>query len=314
MSGVLQILLVIGLGIFWGASPAVNKALGLAGVPVADIVVAAGIGVGLGLMALRWMGGSRTRLSRAELMYGLGCGILTNIPFVVALYSIRHVPVALQAVITSTSPLWTYALAFVLGRETFNISRLAALALGLASSLAVVLTRPGATLGGVADWWVLATLTLPLLYAVYNNFAAMAWPAKMNALTGGMVESFAAGLLGVLLYGITGPRAEPGQALQAIGYLLLAAAVGMWVLERLCFFNLVQSFGPVTAVLATYVATPAAVLLGVLFFAEQPDVWLLLSLGLLMAALWLNNRATRPRTAPALGPEATAHPASEPRR
>ena len=65
----------------------------------------------------------------------------------------------------------------------------------------------------------------------------------------------------------------------------------MWVMERVCFFSMIQRFGPVTTVQATYVSTPASVLFGLLMFHESADAWLWLSLALLMLALWLNNRA-----------------------
>jgi drug/metabolite transporter (DMT)-like permease len=303
MSGLRQILFVLGLGMFWAASPVLNKLAGLAGVPVAYIVVASGFGVGLTLLALHWLSQTGLRLGSRELLFGLGCGILTNIPFVLGLNAIRHVPVAVMAVVTSTSPLWTYALALILGRERLSAFRLAALVVGLGSSLALILTRPGAGLGGV-DGWMVVTLGLPVLWGVYNNFTSAAWPAGMPALTGGMVESFASGLLGLPLLLVLEQPAAGAVAMRSAGYWLLLAMILMWVLERICFFNMIKGLGPVTTVLATYVATPAAVLLGVLLFAETPDAWLWLSLGLLAAALWLNNRATRRQTVPAPAPEA----------
>ena len=303
MSGLRQILFVLGLGLFWAASPALNKLLGLEGVPVPHIVVAAGFGVGLGLMALQRALGQRLHLRWPELLFGLGCGALINIPFFLGLSAIRHVPVALMAVITSTSPLWTYAFALVLRRETFKPLRLAALGLGLASSLAIVLTRPGANLGSL-DLWVLVTLSLPLLWGVYNNFTSAAWPTNMPPLTAGIVESFASGLLGIpLMAWLASPEAG-APALPGLGYLLLLAMIAIWVLERVCFFSMIQGLGPVTTVQATYVATPFAVLLGMIFFAETPDAWLGLSLVLLMAALWLNTYATRPQKSPAPAPAA----------
>jgi len=303
MSGLRQILFVLGLGLFWAASPALNKLLGLEGVPVPHIVVAAGLGVGLGLIALQRAMGQRLRLRWPELLFGLGCGALVNIPFFLGLAAIRHVPVALMAVVTSTSPLWTYAFALALRRETFKPLRLAALGLGLASSLAIVLTRPGATLGNM-DLWVLVTLSLPLLWGVYNNFTSAAWPADMPPLTAGIAESFASGLLGIpLALWLAWPQAG-ASALPGMGYLLLLVMIAMWVLERVCFFSMIQGLGPVTTVQATYVATPFAVLLGALFYAEKPDVWLGLSLALLMAALWLNTYAIRLQSGPKPAPAA----------
>jgi len=301
MAALRQILFVLGLGAFWATSPALSKLAGMAGLGVGQIVVTSGLCVGLALLALQRVAHGSMVLGRPQILYGLGCGALTLMPFALGQYAIRHVPVALMAVVTSTSPLWTYALALALGRERHSRLRMLALALGLGSSLALILTRPGASLGGV-DGWVLTTLALPVFWGIYNNFTAMAWPKGMTALTGGMVESLSSGLLGVPLLALVEWPTGGALALTSTAYWLLAAMIIAWVVERVCFFSMIEHLGPVTTVQATYVATPAAVLLGALLFAERPDAWLWLSLALLAAALWLNARATRPRTAPAPAP------------
>ncbi len=81
------------------------------------------------------------------------------------------------------------------------------------------------------------------------------------------------------------------QAVQATGYLMLFGVTVMWIAERVCYFSMIQHLGSVSTVQAVYVATPAAVLFGFLLFGETVDRWLLAGLMLLMASLWLNNRA-----------------------
>ena len=163
MTALSRVIFVLGLGLFWGAATPLNKLLGLAGVSVTLILVASGAGVGLGLMALQWLGGGRLRMTQKEVFYGIGCGTLINIPFVISLIAIRHVPVTLTAVITSTTPLCTYAMALCLGQERFNRSRLLALLIGFASCAVVVVTRPEAGGTGAIDGWILITAALPLL-------------------------------------------------------------------------------------------------------------------------------------------------------
>ena len=290
MSSLMQILFVIGLGLFWGISPVLNKGMGLTGVPVTHILVSSGFGVGLGLMALQRAMGERLRIGRSEMLYGLGCGLLINIPWGIGLAAIRHVPVTLSAVITSTTPLWTFALALLLGRERFSSLRLLALIVGLASCLVVIVTRPGASLEGI-DWWVWATFGLPILYATYNIFTSMAWPKGMPALTAGVIESFASGVLCLPLLLWIDPVGASTLVTHPAGYLLLLATTAMWIVERVCYFNMIRYLGPVSTVQAVYVATPAAVLFGFALYDERIDLWLVLCLALLMASLWLNNRA-----------------------
>jgi len=297
MSGLRQILFVLGLGAFWAVSPSLSKLAGAAGLGVGQIVVTSGLCVGIALLALQRVVHGRLGIGWPQVLYGLGCGALTLMPFALGQFAIRHVSVALMAVITSTSPLWTYALALTLARDRFNLLRVLALALGLGSSLVLILTRPGASLGGV-DVWVLATLALPVLWGIYNNFTAMTWPKGMTALTGGMVESTSSGLLALPLLALMDWPTRGAMALSNTAYWLLAAMILAWVVERICFFSMIEHLGPVTTVQATYVATPGAVLLGVLLFAETPDAWLWVSLALLAAALWLNARATQTSEAP----------------
>jgi drug/metabolite transporter (DMT)-like permease len=288
-------MLVLGLGAFWGISPALNKALGLAGVPVSHILIGAGLGVGVGLMILQRIVGDRSTLSRNFLLYGLGCGILVTVPWGLGLLAIRHLPVTIAAILISTTPLWTYGLALLLGRDKLRLERVGALALGFLACLALILTRPGA--GAIrVDGWLLVYGILPILYGLYNNFAAAAWPSGVSPLMAGVGESISSGLLGLPIALAMDPGYPPSAI--GLGYGLLLGAVVLWVVERVCFFTMTQQFGPVTTVQAVYVSTPASVVFGMLLYGEPTDSWLWASLALVMAGLWLDGRRTM-RTAEA---------------
>ena len=119
----------------------------------------------------------------------------------------------------------------------------------------------------------------------------MAWPKGMSVMTAGVVESFASGLVCLPFIAVELAVASDAPGSGPLGYVLLLATLFMWVVERICFFGAIDKLGPVTAVLAVYVSTPAAVLFGFAFFRETVDLWLIVCLGLLMLALWLDNRA-----------------------
>jgi len=64
------------------------------------------------------------------------------------------------------------------------------------------------TMGDVHEWTGLTgdyrisgdgTVSLPLLYGLYNNFASAAWPKGLHPLAAGMIESFASGAIGLPL-------------------------------------------------------------------------------------------------------------------
>ncbi len=101
---------IVALGLFWGLSPTLYRLMGDARVPITHIIFITGIGVGLGLAVLQRIRGGRLQLNRATLLYGLGCGILLNVPFATSLYFSRHLPVTVYSLIAATSPLMTFLL------------------------------------------------------------------------------------------------------------------------------------------------------------------------------------------------------------
>lgn len=60
------------------------------------------------------------------------------------------------------------------------------------------------------------------------------------------------------------------------------------LLKRIAFFSLIQEKGAVFTVQAVYLSTPAAVVIALSFYGGA-DLWLFVSLAVLMVALYLNN-------------------------
>jgi drug/metabolite transporter (DMT)-like permease len=104
----------------------------------------------------------------------------------------------------------------------------------------------------------------------------------------GAVESTWSGLFAVpMVAWVAWSTGQHGPPLQE--YWILGAACLMWIVERIAYFTLISERGAVYTVQATYVATPTAVVVAVLFFGGGSDTWLWVSLAFLMLALWLNN-------------------------
>jgi drug/metabolite transporter (DMT)-like permease len=289
MSALLQALCVAGLGLFWGISPTFYKLMGEEGIPITHIIVLSGGGIALGLWLIRAMSGAGVALSTRALLYGFGCGLLMNVPFALGLWFSRNMPITVLSVVTSTGPLWTYVIAILLGRERPGPWRMLALSVGFLSSVVLIATRPGSGIEGTEVTWALAAFSCPILYALYNQFAAYAWPADMDTRTAGIVESLASAALALPFLLLLEPIGTPS----AIhwGYWTVAVITLIWLIERIAFFTMIRFAGPVTTSQATYVSSPAAVLFGVLLFGERTDIWLWVSLALLLAALWINNRS-----------------------
>jgi drug/metabolite transporter (DMT)-like permease len=276
----------LALGLFWGVSPSVYKHLAVINMPPSHTIWLTGLGVGLlmwGLAALRGEGFIPWRVHR----YGAACAFLMNLPFGYNLFLAGHVPPTELAVIITTSPFFNYLLALATGWEQTNPRKLLAIAAGFFSTFVLIITRDG-MLTGEASLWLLAALGVPIGYCIYNSFAARAIPPGATTVQLGAVESVWSGLWMLPVVMLTAPPGSDGQP-ALWQYWILAAVTLMWVVERIAYFILIREKGAVYTVQATYVSTPAAVVIAGLFFGGVMDLWLWVSLAMLMVALWLNN-------------------------
>jgi len=288
--------LFLALGLFWGVSPSLYRHWGVLGMPVSHVIALTGFGVGVALAlichlrGIDWIGGRRLQL------FGLGCAILMNIPFGLGLFFARHVPPTELALIISTSPVVNYLVALATGRENAAPRRLLAIVLGFLSTAILVVTREG-MLSGEVSWWLIAAFSLPVLYSAYNWFAAIWWPPRAHAMAAGVAESFWSGVVALpFLLLLAAPWSA--EQLPPAAYWTVLIAGGMWTLERIAFFTLIQEKGAVFTIQAVYLSTPAAVVIALAFYGGA-DVWLFVSLAVLMGALYLNNTgsAARPTSA-----------------
>jgi drug/metabolite transporter (DMT)-like permease len=275
------------LGLFWGVSPSVYKHLATIGMPVTHTIFWTGLGVGVIMLGVSlWRDG--LRLPRRDVaIYGAICAFLLNIPFAINLFLAGYVPPTELAIIITLSPFCNYIFALLTGTEAATSRRLMAIVFGFLSTLVLILSREG-TLSGQVSWWLISSLSIPILYMTYNAYAAQAFPKNADTWSLGAMESLFSALwiLPVLLI-----LDWPGQAghPSLVQHWILLAVTAMWVLERFAYFILIRAKGAVYTVQATYVSTPVAVVISAVLFGGVADTWLWISLALLMVALWLNN-------------------------
>jgi drug/metabolite transporter (DMT)-like permease len=286
----LHIFYFILLGCFWGLSPSLYKLMGEAGLPISHVIVYTGIAVGIALLAAAFLRHRRITLTREIAWYGLGCGVILNVPFALSLLFSRHIAATEYALIVSTAPFWNYAAALATGRENVALRRLVAVAVGFASSAVLILSRGG--FSGPVSSWMVSAFSVPIIYSAYNWFAARYWPKEAEIMTVGAAESIFSGLLGIPFLLVFAPPWSADAPVFSAYWPALVATV-MWVIERIAFFSLIRDRGAVYTIQAIYVSTPAAVLWAILIFGGGTDRWLWASLAILMLALWLNNSGRR---------------------
>ncbi len=275
------------LGLFWGVSPSVYKHLSVIGMPVSHTIFWTGFGVGVIMLLGSWWRAGVQLPSREVAIYGATCALLMNIPFGVNLFLAGHVPPTELAIIITLSPFCNYVLALFTGAELATPRRLGAIVFGFLSTLVLILSREG-MLSGQISWWLISSLSIPVLYMAYNAYAAKRSPPVADIWQLGAMESLFSALwvLPVMLL-IDWPGQPQHPTLWQ--HWILPAVTLMWVVERLAYFILIREKGAVYTVQATYVSTPCAVVISALVFGGVTDVWLWVSLALLMVALWLNN-------------------------
>lgn len=284
------------LGLFWGLSPSLYRAMAVEAVPVSHVIAYSGLGVGAALAAVGWAVNRRLNFGAGVLRYGFICAALMNVPFAMSLFYSHHVPPTELALIMSTAPFFNYGVALLTGRESAAPRKLVAMAVGFVSSAILILSRDG-MLAGHMSWWMLAAFSGPIMYTAYNWYAARHWPEGADTMSVGAAESTWSGLMAMPFLLVLAPPWSPDiPALPA--YWSVLAATLMWIAERIAFFTLIRDKGAVYTIQAVYVATPAAVIFAALFFGGGSDAWLWVSLAVLMLALWLNN-SEKPRPATA---------------
>lgn len=292
------------LGLFWGISPSFYKHLSEIKMAETHTIFLTGMGVGLIMLCMSLYRTGLSGIDRRLIIYGLGCAALMNIPFGLNLYLAGFVPPTELAIIITMSPFFNYIVAVILRNENSSPRKLAAIFLGFLSTLVLILSRQG-TFTGTISWPLVLSISIPVLYCAYNSFAARAWPKGADTVQAGAYESIWSGLLILPFLLWFQPFAAPGTLTLAQHWPLLLITL-MWVVERVVYFALITQTGAVYTVQATYVSTPAAVIIGALFFGGVTDYWLWISLAILMVALWFNNTEHKEVLSPAVNPE--SHP------
>ncbi len=281
------------LGLFWGVSPSFYKHLADIHMPVLQTIFYAGILVGVIMLGYAVMRTGWRSIDPRLIGYGLGCAVLLNIPFGINLVMAGRVPPTELSIVITTSPFFGYLAALIFGFEVAQPRKLLAIGFGFISTVTLILSRQG-TLSGQISWPLIASFSIPLLYCAYNIFTSRAWPKGADTIQAGAFESLWSGILALPLLLWLSPFGAPTDPTLLQHWVLLAVSL-MWVMERVVYFTLITQRGAVYTIQATYVSTPAAVIIAAVFFGGGTDVWLWVSLAILMVAIYLNNSGSASR-------------------
>ena len=147
---------LLGLGLFWGLSPVMTKALARFGVTPVQTITFSSFAVGVVLFGI-WRLFGPVKLNDKKLwLFGLGCAVMLNIPFGLSLTVVSHVPVSTFSIVTSTTPLFGYLLALMTGLERVNPLRLFAILSGFLGAALLIIDADMMDHGITIDPWLAA--------------------------------------------------------------------------------------------------------------------------------------------------------------
>lgn len=198
--------------------------------------------------------------------------------------AVEHVGVGFVSLVIALPPLLTYIGALVFRMEQFSWMRSAGVFAALCGAGMLALGKISAP--DTSVFWVLLTLTGPVLLAVGNIYRTLRWPpgASADALAPGMAGVGTAMLLAAAL--LPGFSLEiPTDTSQPI--LLIAIQAIVFTAQFLLMFVLQKVGGPVLLSLLGSVGAVFGVPLAVFLLHETPPEGLFLGAGLIAAGVGL---------------------------
>ena len=185
-------------------------------------------------------------------------------PNLIFFSAVPHVGASFVAVSIALPPLYTYAGTLLLGMERLDPWRALGVVLTLAGSLLLAMLK--LSVPGVPTFWIVVTLSAPILLAAGNIYRTLRWPA------GSGPDQLAPGMLGsaTLMLLVVGSLPDLSLAVPAgeAAVTLIAAQAAAFALLYLLFFVVQQRGGPVYVSLLGSVAAVVGSAIAIFLLGE----------------------------------------------
>lgn len=281
-------LLLLIMGLSWGALPALSKILigpaSLEPIGVAAWVALVTLSIVSVIMLVR---GIKPKFTWPAIRFGLIAGLFAGVlPQTVVFWVSSQVPGVVLSITLALESLIVFAIAATLRLERPSLIRLTGLLLGLLAVVVIMLTSDQAA-GLGAPIWVLAAAIVPFSYAVESILVAM-YPDDGNTtpiefLFFIMVGSSIWGWVGATLTGVV---INPFTAEKAT--VILIATIGlMSAISNGCYVLAIRKMGAVFASQYAYLVTILGVGWSVLLLGERLTIWVWIALGCVLAGTFL---------------------------
>ena len=241
------------------------------------------------VLSARRAGGLRAAMRTKMPVTQVFRGVLLAAQIVVIVTSFDLIGLGATHAIFALHPLLATCLAIPLLGERVGWHRAGAVVLGLAGML--VILRPGA---GVFDLSALAALAAAAMMALYTVTTRMVGRADGSSAP----AFFYLGVAGAAALSLVGPFYWTPMAPGDVGWLLVHAGFAMF--GHYCLIRALEVTEAVRIQPFTYLQMIYAIPVGVLVFGEAVDRWVILGMGLVVAAglyaIWRERRAAPQRS------------------
>lgn len=221
-------------------------------------------------------------------------------PNLIFFSAVPHVGASFVAVSIALPPLYTYAGTLLLRMERFDPWRALGVVLTLAGSLLLAVLK--LSVPGASTFWIVMTLSAPILLAAGNIYRTLRWPAGSGSdqLAPGMLGAAALMLLVVgALPGGFGMLPDLSLAVptgEATAVTLIAAQTAAFAVQYLLFFVVQQRGGPVYISLLGSVAAVVGSVIAIFLLGEAAPQGLLVGGALIALGVGLVVRGGKKRS------------------
>lgn len=273
------------LGAAWGLQFVLLKIAADAGLGEMNILLVSMTLLALGFLAALAVGKAWFRPTWRHIRFFTMSGLLGFVlPLGGVILAAREISAGVIVLFESLTPVFTIAIALMLGTETVTYRRAAAVVLGLLGVFCVMAPaamNPGSTsLVGLGF-----ALVLPVIYAIESIYVAASWPDDIRPLqvvTGEAVAGLV--LLLPCLFWIGDGAVH--NSIQTMSHWSILLFVLLSFLEAYLFFYLISRSGAVFVSLASPISMFAGILFGIILIGESHPLSVWLAVGLATLALY----------------------------
>ncbi len=279
-------LLVIGVGVVWGLTPALSRmAAGFGSNPL-------GLAVWVNALAALFclsVAAYRKRLPKLTmadfrffLYWAVIAGILQRLT---TFWVTEHVEASMLSLIVTLNGLLVFMFAAATKLDTATPRRLLGLLVGLVGVAVVLFSRFDMTARG--EWaWLMFALLLPVLFATEAIFLAAKRPERIDHFASvGIMMALSAVMLAPLAF-VTGDLLVLGPAIGRLEILVLLMGIG-GATSLLLAFHLIATAGAVFASQSAYAMTVAGIVWGMLLLNEALSAMAWVAIALIFIGLYL---------------------------